>query len=106
MTEELRQGCVQKSGSLLISFIKPHKAVTKDTIARWIKTMLGRSGVDTAKFTAGSVRPAAASKAKAMAVPIACIMTKAGWSRESTFAKYYDKHIIRAVDPFQDAVLD
>ena len=47
----------------------------------WIKTMLYRSGVDTSKFTAGSVRPAAVSKAKAMSIFIACIMSKAGWTR-------------------------
>ncbi len=104
-TEEIRQGNSQATHALLISFIKPHKAVTKDTIARWIKTMLDRAGVDTTKFTAGSVRPAAASKAKSMAVPISCILAKAGWSRESTFAKYYDKHVIRPGDPFQEAVL-
>ncbi|MPC60649.1 hypothetical protein E2C01_054704 [Portunus trituberculatus] len=61
------------------------------------------SGVDTDKYSAGSVRPAAVSKAKAMAVPIKHIMAKAGWSREATFAKYYNK-IIPVHDPFQDAV--
>ena len=59
----------------LISFVKPHKNVTKDTIARWIRTVLHMSGVNTTKYSAGSVRPAAASKAKAMAVPIKHIMT-------------------------------
>lgn len=103
-TEELRQITKHKVDNLLISFIKPHKPVSKDTIACWIKNMLHMSGVDTAKFTA--VQPAAASKAKAMAVPVTCIMAKAGWSRETTFAKYYDKHIIAESDPFQEAVLE
>ncbi|MPC64887.1 hypothetical protein E2C01_059009 [Portunus trituberculatus] len=67
-TEALKQTTVQEHDSLLISFIKPHKGVTQDTIARWIKTMLDKSGVDTTKFTAGSVCAAATSKAKAMAV--------------------------------------
>ena len=67
--------------------------------------MLQLTGVNTARFTAGSTRPAAASKAKAMAVPIACIMAKAGWTNESTFAKYYDKSIIPIADTFQEAVL-
>ena len=47
---------------LLISFIKPHKNVTKDTIARWIRTVLHMSGINIAKYSAGSVRPVAASK--------------------------------------------
>lgn len=69
---------------MLISFIKPHKPVTKDTIAKWLREVLRMSGVDTEKYSAGSVRPAAASKAKAMAVPITHIMAKAGWSKEAT----------------------
>lgn len=104
-TEELREETSQHDEGLLISYVKPHKPVTKDTIARWIKSMLRRSGVDTTKFTAGSVRSAAASKAKALSVPISSIMSKAGWTQESTFAKFYDKHIVPVVDPFQEAVL-
>ena len=63
------------------------------------------SGVDNEKFLVGSVWPAAVSKAKTMAVPIKHIMAKAGWSRETTFAKYYNKEIVPVHDPFQDAVL-
>ncbi|MPC66628.1 hypothetical protein E2C01_060778 [Portunus trituberculatus] len=62
------------------------------------------SGVDTDKYSASSVWPAAVSKAKAVAVPIKHIMAKAEWSREATFTKYYNK-IIPVHDPFQAAVL-
>lgn len=58
--------------------MKPHGDVSKDTITCWLKDMLKMSWVDTARFTAGCVRPAAASKAKAMAVAEECIMAKAG----------------------------
>ena len=105
-TESLRSKVAQEDRKLLISFIKPHKNVSKDTIARWIKKVLNMSRVDTTKYTAGSIRPAAASKAKAMAVPITHIMAKAGWSRESTFAKHYDKNITQDIDQFQEAVLE
>lgn len=105
-TETLRQPSSSAADKLLISFIKPHKPVTGNTIARWIKSMLAISGVDTSKFTAGSVRPAAASKAKAMAVPISCILEKAGWDRESTFTKFYDKQIVTGSDKFQDAIFE
>ncbi|MPC72844.1 hypothetical protein E2C01_067158 [Portunus trituberculatus] len=70
-------GLSQEDDGLLLSSIWPHKSVTKDTIAQWVKTMLQRSGVDTTKFTAGSVRSAAVSKAKAMSVRISSIMSKA-----------------------------
>lgn len=103
-TEHIKGNAGDES-KLLISFIKPHKNASKDTISRWIKSVLHMSGVDTEIFTAGRVRPAAASKAKAMAVPVAHIMAKAGWARVTTFAKYYDKIINRDTDQFQEAVL-
>ena len=74
----------------------------KDTIVRWIRIMLNRSGVDTRKYSAVNVRPAAASKTKAMAVPITHIMA---WSRKTTFVKHYDKKIVQELDTFQEAVL-
>ncbi|MPC56718.1 RNA-directed DNA polymerase from mobile element jockey [Portunus trituberculatus] len=67
-TEELRQGFSQEDDELFLSYVRPHKSVTKDTIARWVKAMLQRSGVDTTKFTTGSVRSAAVSKVKAMKI--------------------------------------
>ena len=103
-TEEFRNSAIQEDGKLLLSFIKPHKYVTRDTVARWIRTVLSLSGIDSSQYSAGSVRPAAASKAKAMAVPIEHIMARAGWSRASTFAKFYDKEIVQSHDLFQDAV--
>jgi len=104
-TEKLRKEFGNDNGKLLISFIKPHKNVSKDTVARWLKKMLGICGIDTTKYTAGRVRPAGTSKAKAMAVPINSIMAKAGWTQEAAFAKHYDKDIIQNTDPFQQAVL-
>ena len=53
-----------------------------------------------AKYLVGSVQPVAASKDKAKAVPITHIM-----SRETTFAKYYDKEIVSECDIIQEAVL-
>ena len=38
-TEKLRN-----STKLLVSFIKPHRAVTSPTIGRWIKIVLGQAG--------------------------------------------------------------
>ena len=66
--------------------------------------MLRMSGIDTNKYTAGSVRPAAASKAKSMSVPINFILAKAGWSREKTFADHYDRDIVPQNDTFQEAI--
>ena len=82
-----------------------HKNVSKDTIARRIRKVVQMSGVDTKKYSAGSVQPAAVSKANAMAVPIMHIIAKAGWSRETTFAKHYDKEIVQELDNFQETIL-
>lgn len=90
---------------LLLSYVKPYKNVTKDTISRWIKTVMYRSGINIAKYGSHSVRAAAASKAKNSGVPVAVILEKAGWSSESTFAKFYDKAINTGRDPFQEGVL-
>lgn len=105
-TAPLREVDGEKDDNLLISFIKPHRAVSKDTIARWVKVMLKWSGVNSTIYTAGSVRAAAASQASAKSVPLCHIMAKAGWSRESTFAKHYNLVIVQEADPFQEAVLD
>ena len=46
---------------LLISFVKPHKAVAKDTIGRWVKSVLANAGIDTNQFGAHSTRSASTS---------------------------------------------
>jgi integrase len=65
---------------LFVSYIKPHKAISKDTVSRWIKTVLIRSGVDVSVFKPHSVRAAAVSAAKSQAVPVNDILKTAGWS--------------------------
>ena len=43
---------------LLISFIKPHKAVSRDTISRWLKLVLEQAGIDVDVFKGHSTRAA------------------------------------------------
>ena len=78
---------------LLISFRKPHKPVTSASIARWMKELLKEAGVDTEVFKAHSTRAASTSTAKAQGVSMADIMNMAGWSRQSTFERFYYKSI-------------
>lgn len=99
-TEKMRDSATSR---LLLSYVKPHKNVTKDTISRWIKVILNRSGIDTKLFGSHSVRSASTSKAKSNAVPIDEILKKAGWSNVKTFAQYYDKKIV--TDGFAEGVL-
>ena len=57
------EGCRQ-SDKLLVSYVAPHKAVSSETISRWLKNMLSDAGIDTTKYSAHSTRAAAASKCK------------------------------------------
>ena len=86
-----------------LSFRKPYKEVSKATIARWLKTVLRSSGIDVEKYKAHSICPAAASKAYGKSTPIQIIMQTGGWTKESTFSKFYQKKIVENV--FQNNVL-
>ena len=46
-------------------------------------------------FGAGSMRAAASSKAIGKGVPLIDIMKAAGWTRASTFTKWYNKDVVQ-----------
>lgn len=78
---------------LFITSRKPFRAATRDTTSRWVKDILRASGINTELFGAGSTRAAAASKIKQQGANIEDIIKLAGWSRSSTFAKFYAKTV-------------
>ena len=80
-TKELRGS----ENMLLISYQKPYKHISKDTLARWIRDELQRAGVDTQHFGAHSTRMASTTAAVSRGVPVDTLMRAAGWSSESTF---------------------
>ncbi|XP_078663937.1 LOW QUALITY PROTEIN: uncharacterized protein LOC144907036 [Branchiostoma floridae x Branchiostoma belcheri] len=88
-----RTSSLRKEGGgeqkLFISYRRPHRPVGSATLARWVKSVLGTAGVDTATFSAHSTRGASTSAAAAAGVSLHSIMKAADWSRESTFLKYY-----------------
>ena len=47
---------------MFIATIKPYRAVTSSTIARWLKNLLEAAGIDSSIFGAHSIRGASASK--------------------------------------------
>ena len=91
---------------LLVSYQKPHKSISKDNVARWLKQELKLAGIDTSTFGAHSTRAASTSAAKAHNVSITTIMKSAGWSSESTFSKFYNKAIAGAKENFGQKLLD
>jgi len=88
-TEKLRGG----EDQLLISYGPPHKKIGRDTLSRYVKTILTQAGIDTKRFKPHSLRSAATSLAARTNVSIATIMASIGWKRESTFAIYYNKRL-------------
>ena len=88
------EGLRKEQSQLLNCFNKPHKAVSRDTVARWVKHTLKQSGINTEQFTSHSTRSALTSCAKAAGLSLEQIMLSAGWSiTTSTFGKLYDKHV-------------
>ena len=80
-----------KENKLLLSYQAPHKPVSKNTLARWLRQVLNRAGVDTAQFSAHSTRAASTSAVLSSGVPVDVVLRAAGWSSESTFTRFYRK---------------
>ena len=88
-TQVLRKQEVQ----LFISYRKPHRAVSRATIATWIRTELQICGVNIKQFKAHSTRGASVSAAARFAT-VTTIMKSAGWKSETTFTRFYKKPLI------------
>ena len=81
---------------LFLSFIKPHKAVTSSTIARWLRIILEQAGINSEIFSAHSTCGASASAAARVRVTLEDILKAANWSLESVFQRFYHKEVDRA----------
>ena len=89
---------------LFISFIKPHKAVTGSSIARWLRTVLEEAGIDSAIFGVRSTRGALASAAVRGGITLDDILKAVNWSSESVFQRFYHKKVDRAA--YERAVIN
>ena len=97
---------IRNSSRLFITYIKPHKEASRDTISRWTKAVMKEAGIDMTVFAAHSTRAASTSKAATRNVPLNTILKTAGWSNENTFTKFYKKQIHNNLDnDFATAVL-
>ena len=56
------QGSRGDEDKLFISFQKPHKAVSRDTISRWVKQVLEAAGIDTKVFNLQGLQQIRASR--------------------------------------------
>ena len=98
------QGLQNGEQCLFISYVKPHRAVSRDTNSRWTKSVLESSGIDSHKFLAHSTRAAAASRAKQKDVPLDVILAHVGWRSAETFRKFYDRPVIPANNVMASAI--
>jgi integrase len=80
-TKEIRGDAMQ----LFISTTKPHKAISRSTISRWLKDLMLQAGIPP-EYQARSTRGAATSASTA---PLQTILSAAGWTKESTFRRHY-----------------
>lgn len=85
----------QNRGKLLLTFRRPHKPATAQSISRWIKQVLSESGVDVSIFGAHSTRHASTSAAGRAGLNIDSIRKAAGWTSSSNaFAIFYNRTLI------------
>lgn len=79
---------------LFLTTQRPYKAVSRDTICRWTKNILHKSGIDVNIFKPHSTRAASTTAAFSSKVPLATILRTAGWQKDCTFRKFYKKPIV------------
>ena len=80
---------------LFISYNRPFNRVSRETISHWVKFVLTESGIDTLRFKPHSTRAVSTSAASNASASLDDILHTPGWSPESTFAKLYNKPIIK-----------
>ena len=89
-TQAIR-GSVKK---LFLTIKPPHTGASKDSLTRWVRSTMNSAGIDTTVYRPHSVRSASTSAAKRGGASVTEIMNSAGWSRDSTFTRYYDRPVV------------
>jgi integrase len=90
--------------NVFITLSKPYRAARPNTIAKHLKFILSGAGIDLSRFSAHSFRAASTSKALSKGVSVEDILSRATWSTESTFSRFYAKTLIKGKH-FSEAVL-
>ena len=81
-----------KSDGLFLCLVKPYGCASKDTLARWLKSVLIDAGIN--DFCSHSFRSASSTAMAKAGVAIEDILSSAGWSNAKTFRKFYDRSLI------------
>ena len=86
---------------MFISYVKPHKAISRDTLRRRRRNILEQAGIDLSVFSSHSTRSASTSYAKNY-LSLETVLKTAGWSMANTFDKFYN---LPVRDNFGEAIL-
>ena len=78
---------------LFVKLQRPHNAVGKSTLARWVKDVLKDAGLNMSIFSPHSIRAASTTAAARKKVPLETILKTAGWSNDNVFRKFYKKPV-------------
>ncbi len=84
---------IRKHSQLFLSYQKPYQAVSKDTVARWCKEMMTKSGIDPLKYVTHSCRSAASTAVHQKKIPMKKLLDACGWASERTFMMHYHKDV-------------
>ena len=79
--------------NLTITYGKPYKNVSADSISRWVKKELTNAGIDTNIYKVHSCRTASSSKIKQIRISVPVILKRGCWKTNITLKKFYDKDI-------------
>ena len=90
VTQELTEFC--------ITYGKPHHPASKDLLARWVKEVMGNSGIDTEIFKPHTTRVASNSAAYKLGMPLQEVLKREQWSNAGTFFTYCSREIEDSLD--------
>lgn len=96
----------QNEDFLFTTHKAPFKRASKQSLSRWVKQTLNMAGINTDIFKPHTTRHASTSAALKQGVPIQSIMNTAGWTQESTFARFYKRPTEGKKTEFAKAILD
>ena len=91
---------IRKSKLLFVSYIKKHKAVSRDTIGRWVTHVLRVSGIDVRRFGPHSLRGAGVSAGTRLGVCTDTLLQYGSWRNVATMARFYQKEV--EIEPVQN----
>lgn len=67
--------------------------MSRSIIGRWVKEVVKAAGNNVAKFKPQNTRSASKSEVSLCSVPLDQIMSAAGWTLATTFARFHNKPI-------------